>query len=73
VEQAYFVRRGADARRFFTVGRVFAMLYTEPAGSTSNANVNDEAYSTIRFNEVVYSNIRRFVVVEVRQGFVYAW
>jgi hypothetical protein len=73
VGSAYFVRKGADAKRFFTVGRVFAMLYTEAAGDTSTGNVNDEAYSTIRYEEIVYSSIRRFVVVEVRQGFVYAW
>jgi hypothetical protein len=49
------------------------MLYTEAAGNTASAGVQDDAYSAIRFGEYVYSNIRRFVVVDVRQGFVYAW
>lgn len=49
------------------------MLYSEAAGSTANVSVKDEAYSAIRFNEIVYSSIRRFVVVDVRQGFVYVW
>lgn len=70
---AYYVRRGTDTRRFFIVGRVFAMLHTEPAGAQSSAHGNDDAYSYVKFNEVVYSQIRRFIVVDVRQGFVYAW
>ncbi|KAJ4395257.1 hypothetical protein N0V91_010959 [Didymella pomorum] len=46
------------------------MLYTEPAGAQSQ--INDEAYSFVRYQEVVYSQIRRFIVVEVKRGFVYA-
>ena len=51
------------------------MLWSEPAGSTSNNNVLNPAYSVVQFNETVYSNIRRFVVVSVPngKGFVYAW
>ena len=49
------------------------MLYTEAAGAQSPSTNNDDAYSYVRFGEVVYSQIRRFIVVEVRRGFVYAW
>ena len=49
------------------------MLYAEPAGLQSQQMNNDDAYSHVRFGEVVYSQIRRFIVVEVRHGFVYAW
>ncbi|KAI7477497.1 hypothetical protein KC351_g8798 [Hortaea werneckii] len=61
---------------FFTVGRVFQILWTEPAGATGtqitafeandrNGNSQDDrsALSTVRFGERVYSKIRRFVVV----------
>jgi hypothetical protein len=49
------------------------MLWSEPAGSTSNGVSN--AFSVVMFNERVYTNIRRFVVVHVPRdkGFVYAW
>lgn len=51
---------------------MFAVLLTEPLGSNAqqldNANV-----STVIYNEHVYSQIRRFVVVEERRGFCYAW
>jgi hypothetical protein len=49
------------------------MLYSDAMGNTSDTGLDDDAYSAIRFGEVVYSTIRRFVVVGVRQGFVYAW
>jgi hypothetical protein len=49
------------------------MLYSDAVGNTASVNGNDDAYSAIRFGEVVYSTIRRFIVVDVRQGFVYAW
>ena len=67
------MRTGAEARDFFVVGRVFAMLYSEAAGGTAQAQLNDDAYTLVRFNEVVHTNIRRFVVVEDKHGFVYAW
>lgn len=66
------MRNGIEARRFFVVGKVFSMLHSEPAGGQSAFDEFDEAYSLIRFGEVVYSTIRRFIVVDVRQGFVYA-
>ena len=49
------------------------MLYRETAGETISAGPNDDAYTVVRFNERVHTNIRRFVVVEDKHGFVYAW
>lgn len=70
--EGYFMRTGGDARSFWKVGRVFAMLYTEPAGNAARMNELNDAFSIVRFGETVYSQIRRFVVVSVRRQFVYA-
>ena len=70
---AYQMRTGSEAQSFFIVGKVFAMLYSETASETSAQRPNDDAYTVVRFNERAHTNIRRFVVVEVRRGFVYAW
>ena len=67
------MHNGIDAQRFFEVGRVFAMLYTEAAGATAVFNNKDEAFSEVLYGETAYSSIRRFVVVDKRRGFVYAW
>ncbi|KAI7371962.1 hypothetical protein KC354_g202 [Hortaea werneckii] len=61
---------------FFTIGRVFQILWTEPAGATGTQitayEANDRTgypqddrsvLSTVRFRERAYSKIRRFVVV----------
>ncbi|OAL51759.1 hypothetical protein IQ07DRAFT_506185 [Pyrenochaeta sp. DS3sAY3a] len=72
LDSTYQMRNGLEARRFFVVGKVFSMLHSEPAGGQSAFDEFDEAYSFVRFGEMVYSTIRRFIVVEVRQGFVYA-
>jgi hypothetical protein len=67
------MRTGYEARQFFVVGKVFAMLYTEAASGMATVRPNDDAYTVVRFNETVHTNIRRFIVVEVRRGFVKAW
>jgi hypothetical protein len=67
------MRTGSEAQAFFVVGRVFAMLYTETASGTSTQHANDDAYTVVRFGEAAHTNIRRFVVVEVKRGFVNAW
>lgn len=58
--------------RFFKKGKMFAILFSEPLGNDTqqldNANV-----STVIYNQHVYSQIRRFVVVQERRGFCYAW
>jgi hypothetical protein len=51
-----------NGKKFFTVGRVFAMLWTEPTGDKTD---NESTFvSTIVFGERVYSKIRRFVVIK---------
>ncbi|KAH6865211.1 hypothetical protein BKA58DRAFT_322449 [Alternaria rosae] len=72
LDSSYCMKTGSEAYQFFVVGRVFAMLYTEAAGETSQANPYDDAYTLVRFGERVYTNIRRFVVLKVRSGFVKA-
>jgi hypothetical protein len=67
------MRTGAEAVSFFVLGRVFAMLYSETAGGTSHPQLSDQAYTVVRFNERVHTNIRRFVVLQDNHGFVYAW
>jgi hypothetical protein len=49
------------------------MLYSETASEISHAPPSDQAYTVVRFNERVHTNIRRFVVVQDNHGFVYAW
>ena len=49
------------------------MLYTEPTGETARYDPGNDAYTTVKFNESVYTQIRRFVVVSVRRSFVLAW
>jgi hypothetical protein len=70
------VRTKEEAHRFFQKGRVFAMLWAETASETWARNGTENTAITVgRFNENVFSQIRRFVVVEVnrRCHFVYAW
>lgn len=46
------------------------MLYTEAA--SGNAPVDDSGFTVVRFNERAYTQIRRFAIVAVKRGFVYA-
>ncbi|PVH94889.1 hypothetical protein DM02DRAFT_175430 [Periconia macrospinosa] len=67
------MRTGQEARQFFRVGRVFSMLYSEAASETAARYGNEnDAITVVRFRSAVYSQIRRFVVVAVKRGFVYA-
>ena len=61
---------------FFVLGRVFKILWSEPAGETATAirsTVRNDrtapGLSRIRYNESVYSKVRRFVVVRVGNRF----
>jgi hypothetical protein len=67
------MRTGGEARQFFKKGRVFATLYTEPTGETAQPDPWNDAYTTVKFGQSVFTQIRRFVVVSVRKNFVYAW
>lgn len=50
--------------RFFVQGRVFLVLWTEPAGETNTLITKREPGLTLgRYGERVYSKVRRFVVV----------
>lgn len=57
-------------RDFFELGRVFLVLWVEPAGETGSVVTSvvpsDQAISTGAFNERVFSKVRRFVVI--REG-----
>jgi hypothetical protein len=67
------MRTGSEAQAFFVIGRVFSMLYSETASGTSMQHGQDDAYTVVRYGETAHTNIRRFVVVEVKRGFVNAW
>ncbi|CAO2654008.1 Nn.00g107410.m01.CDS01 [Neocucurbitaria sp. VM-36] len=55
---------------FFVLGRVFKMLWTEPAGQANPGKTrNSTHFSTVRFGEQAYSEIRRFVVVRNKGNF----
>ncbi|KAF1998970.1 hypothetical protein P154DRAFT_237447 [Amniculicola lignicola CBS 123094] len=49
---------------FFVHGKVFKMLWTEPAGLANPGRTRGSThFSTIRFGELAFSEIRRFVVI----------
>ncbi|KAF1848726.1 uncharacterized protein K460DRAFT_403996 [Cucurbitaria berberidis CBS 394.84] len=74
VDPAYFVRTKA----FFHEGRVFSVIMNEAAGvNASPCNPTDYntsgSINTVRWKgNLVYTNIRRFVVVRQRREFCYA-
>jgi hypothetical protein len=68
----YRVRSNKEAHKFFTVGRVFAILWAD----TATMRPSSSTRATIgRSNEPVFSHVRKFVIVEVNRdrNFVYAW
>lgn len=53
-------------RRFFTVGKVFMILWSEPAGSTlvtEGVSARTPGTTRGRYGEPVFSKVRRFVVI----------
>jgi hypothetical protein len=50
--------------RFFQIGRVFKVLWTEPASET--ANDLDNYTHKVAFGQLAFSKIRRFVVIRKR-------
>ncbi|KAF2469462.1 uncharacterized protein BDR25DRAFT_304534 [Lindgomyces ingoldianus] len=70
LDSSYRMRTGAEARQFFKRGKVFSMLHSEPAGTPGRNG--DDNFSVVAYGEQVYSQIRRFVIVKVNRGFVYA-
>ncbi|CAN9198667.1 unnamed protein product [Alternaria alternata] len=65
-------RRVAQPSRaaFFVSGRVFKMLWTEPAGQINPGKTrNSTHFSTVQYGETAFSEIRRFVVVRNKGDF----
>jgi len=65
-------RRVAQPSRatFFVLGRVFKMLWTEPAGQMNPGKTrNSTHFSTVQYGETAFSEIRRFVVVRNKGEF----
>lgn len=57
-------RRRAHPTRFFTRGKVFWLLWSEPAGDTQNDITQTTAAVTVgRYGERVFSKVRLFVVI----------
>lgn len=56
---------------FFSVGRVFRTLFTEPCTDSRTRRVSTST-STVTFGESVRSEIATFVVVQLGKGFCYA-
>ena len=46
--------------------QVFIKLHTEDAGGTNTADSSSFGFSTVAFEELAYSQLRRFVVVKSR-------
>lgn len=67
------MRTGSEARDFFVRGRAFMMLWAETASETwARQGTVNTAITVGRFGEKIFSQIRRFIVVKVEHGFVYA-
>lgn len=56
--------------KFFTRGRVLALLFSEGLGA--GGSLESDNVTVVKYNEHVYSQIRRFVVVQEKRGFCYA-
>jgi len=56
-----------DGNKFFKVGKVFKIVWNEPAGDVDDDDV-DSYFVTTKTGEKIYSKIRPFVVVRERHG-----
>jgi hypothetical protein len=70
LDASYFKRERAV--QFFVIGRVFAVLWHEPAGDSQNDRFSEAFPHPGRFNEPIISHIRRMVVVKQHHGFCWA-
>jgi hypothetical protein len=73
VYETYYVRRS----KFFFEGRVFSIIMNETAGANSTANMNDyysnPSLNAVKYkNNIVFTQVRRFVVVRTKREFCYA-
>jgi hypothetical protein len=71
-------KKRTDAKRFFAIGRVFAMLFHEGVGDAKGGHLSQAVQFKVgwdknkgKYNQDVYSHIRRMVVVRERHG--YCW
>jgi hypothetical protein len=69
LDPRYYKRQ--DAKKFFVVGRVFALLWHESAGEGKpGAEPSSFEHTTLgRYGQRVFSHIRRMAVVRERQGY----
>jgi hypothetical protein len=67
--QAYYVRD----RKFFVEGKVFAVIFSETAGTTATSYNSSISLSNVRFaDHYVHTQSRRFVVVRQKREFCFA-
>jgi hypothetical protein len=71
-------QKRTDAKKFFVIGRVFAMLFHESAGDVKGGHLSRAVRFDVgwdknkgKYNQEVYCHIRRMVVVRERHG--YCW
>jgi len=57
-----------DQGKFWKVGRVFMMLWTEPARAAGGQSRDGTHFSSTYLNGTAFSEIRRFVVIKVGYG-----
>ncbi|OCL11717.1 hypothetical protein AOQ84DRAFT_386634 [Glonium stellatum] len=56
--------------KFFIIGRVFALLFSESLGAGGYLDSTNVA--VVKYGELVHAQVRRFVVVREKRGFCYA-
>lgn len=74
MDPSYQVRH----RDFYSIGRVFALVMNEPAGANANPRnstryMTSTSFTVAKYQEnVVFTSVRRFVVVQQRRNFCFA-
>ncbi|KAL6710624.1 hypothetical protein ACN47E_008672 [Coniothyrium glycines] len=66
LDPSYYVRDG----KFFKVGKVFSVLFTEAAGT--NVTSYNKAFSAVIYGELAHTQIRRFIVVKQKREYCFA-
>ena len=60
--------RRSDAKRFFVIGRVFAVLWHESAGDIKGGHFDQADKRKGKYGVEVFSHIRRMAVIKARHG-----
>ncbi|TAQ83129.1 hypothetical protein B7494_g8547 [Chlorociboria aeruginascens] len=63
LDPRYKVVETKDSKNFWKVGRVFMMVWSEPAGVAKGVSRDGTHFSTGYLNQQIFSEIRRFVVI----------